>query len=224
MDSFQKWNKSQPTLRKMLEAKGKIAEALPLFFQQHAQVHSAAMAKETGVSLQDEVLAGLTEDQIRFTPQGMNSIGWLIWHMARTEDVAMNVLVAECPQVIEDSAWLGRLDLKRHDIGAGMNDAEVAELSTQLPIDALLAYRIAVGQRTREIVKNLTPAQADARVNADHIQQVFARGALVQAGTFVAEYWHGKRKAFLLSMPATRHCYFHLQHARDVRKKLGIRT
>ena len=55
MDSFQKWNKKQPTLKKMLEAKGRIAEALPLFFQQHAQVHSAAMAEETGISLQDEV-------------------------------------------------------------------------------------------------------------------------------------------------------------------------
>jgi hypothetical protein len=208
----------------MLEAKGKIEQALPLFFQQHAQVHSAAMTKETGISLQDEVLAGLTEDQLRYTPEGMNSIVWLIWHIARTEDVAMNVLVAEGSQVIEDPTWLGRLNLKRHDIGAGMSGAEVTELSAQLPVDALLAYRIAVGRRTRDIVKTLTPAQADTKVNSDHIQQVFAKGALVQAGNFVAEYWYGKRKAFLLSMPATRHCYLHLQHARDVRKKLGMRT
>lgn len=44
-------------------------------------------------------LHGLPDDQLRLRPQGWNSIAYLLWHMARCEDVAANVVVAQRPQV-----------------------------------------------------------------------------------------------------------------------------
>ena len=37
----------------------------------------------------DRWLGGLTEAQLRVRPPGLNSIIWLLWHMARTEDAAV---------------------------------------------------------------------------------------------------------------------------------------
>ena len=37
----------------------------------------------------DRWLGGLSEDQLRVRPAGLNSIIWLLWHMARTEDAAV---------------------------------------------------------------------------------------------------------------------------------------
>jgi hypothetical protein len=75
--------------------------------------------------------------------------------------------------------------------------------------------------RTREIVRNLQPADVEERVDAARIQALLSAGALVEEAYSLTEYWGGKRKTALLAMPATRHSLTHLNHARLVRKKLG---
>ncbi len=223
MNAWQQWSERQDCLdTALLHDDRPFEEALPLFFQQHAEVHSAALVPGTTWSCEDEVLAGLTDDQVRHKFDHMNTIVWLVWHIARTEDVAMNILVGERPQVLETENWLERLRISRRDTGGAMNDDEVIQLSAQLPMEEVRAYRLAVGQRTRQVVSTLTPAEAQIRVNAGHIEQVFARNALVPAANSIAEYWHGKRKQDLLTMPATRHSLFHLGHVREVRWTLGL--
>jgi hypothetical protein len=202
----------QPELWRLLHTRGQWNDARPLFLRQHAMLHSAAVEPAVEWSYEDTVLEGLTENQMRMQPgEGMNSLTWLIWHIARTEDVTMNFLVAGRSQVLDDANWLEQLNLERRDIGTGMNDAEVAGISARVHIPALCAYRVAVGRRTREIARNLQPAEAEERA-----------GALAEAAFGLIEYWSGKRKTALLAMPATRHSLTHLNHARLVRKKLGL--
>jgi len=48
------------------------------------------------------ILDALTDDQIRSRPDAaVNSIAWLLWHVARGEDVYMNRLLADRSQVLE---------------------------------------------------------------------------------------------------------------------------
>jgi hypothetical protein len=61
-----------------------------------------------GGSFADRVFGGLTDDQMRLRPaKGLNSLAWLLWHMARTEDVVVNVVIGRESQVLDD-AWLER--------------------------------------------------------------------------------------------------------------------
>ena len=223
MDMRQQLLQQQTKLHRILHTRGQWSNAQPLFLRQHAMLHSAAMEAGSAWSYEDAILKGLSEDQARLQPgEGMNSIAWLIWHIARIEDVTMNFLVAGRPQVLDEESWLEQLHLDRRDVGTSMNDAEVADISAQIHIPALRAYRVAVGRRTREICRNLQPAEAEERVDTTHIQALVSAGTLAEGAYDLAEYWSGKRKTALLGMPATRHSLTHLNQALLVRKKLGL--
>ncbi len=223
MDSHrQHWARQQQLFRQALSTKERHQEAIRLFLSQHAMVHSASMAQSGEWSFEDEVLDGLSEIQLRSRPtEGTNSIAWLIWHMARIEDVTMNVLIAGRPQVLNELDWLEQLDLKRRDVGTSMNENEVADFSDQVELIALRKYRVAVGRRTREIVTTLQPAELRERIDPTNVQRLLAEGALAEAAYGLAQAWGGWRKAGLLTMPATRHNFTHLNEARRIRHKLG---
>lgn len=214
------WARQQQEVRHLL-AHGRHDEAVRLWLRQHAMVHAAAMAREGGWSFQDEVLEGLTDEQIRRQPGvGTNSIAWLLWHIARIEDVTMNLLVAGRPQVLDEDAWLARLGLTSQDVGTAMGDADVAEVSGRLDLEALRAYRVAVGQRTRTIVRALQPWDLRAVVEPSHVQTLLAAGALADAAHGLADTWGGWKKVRFLLMPATRHSFTHLNEARRLRGKV----
>src|SRR5437868_11897107 len=96
---------------------------------QHARAHTAAVGG-ADLSSQDNMLRGVTEEQMRVRPQpGFNSLAWLLWHMTRTEDIAANVIIAERPQVFDEGDWAARLNVSRRDLGSGMTDSEVDEFN-----------------------------------------------------------------------------------------------
>ena len=50
-------------------------------------------------------------DQMRLRPHPqLNSIAWLLWHMARSEDMGVNRLIANRPDVLTGDGWASRLD------------------------------------------------------------------------------------------------------------------
>ena len=131
-------------------------DAVNFFLIGHGRLHSADVAG--GIPYADRVFAGLSDDQMRTRPgKGLNSLVWLLWHMARTEDVTVNLVVAG----LLDENWLRRLNVPWRTIGTGMTDDEVSELSTRADVAAVRAYRSGVGLRTREVVTALRPEAWD---------------------------------------------------------------
>ncbi len=96
MDPARKnWNIRQKKLRTFLTNPVNYHQAIDLFLQQHAEVHSARMSSVGSWSFEDEVFNDMADSQIRCIPDQMeHSIVWIIWHLARIEDVTMNLLVA----------------------------------------------------------------------------------------------------------------------------------
>lgn len=87
-----------------------------------------------------DLLGKLSEAQVRGRPHpGVNTVAWLLWHTARVEDVGVNRFIADRPQVLEDR-WLDRLGVPRRDVGTGMNDAEVDDLSARIDLQALRGH------------------------------------------------------------------------------------
>jgi DinB superfamily len=71
--------------------------------------------------------AQLTDTQVRLRPHpSMNSIAWLLWHIARSKDMGVDRLIANRSDVLHGGGWAPRLNMSRRDMGTGMTDEEVA--------------------------------------------------------------------------------------------------
>jgi hypothetical protein len=102
---------------------------------------------------------------------GVNSLAWLLWHMTRAEDVGLNVIIAQRPQVLDEGDWLSRMNILRRDVGTGMTALEVDAFNKRISVEALLAYRVAVGRRTREIIQALPLEVLDEVIDRGLVQR-----------------------------------------------------
>src|SRR5215470_13259143 len=115
-------------------------DARDLFLDQHAVVHTAAVGGNK-MSAAERTLGGLTDDQMRVRPrEDLNSLAWIMFHIARAEDIFLNPVLAGRDQVF-DEAWKRRLRITRTDFGIGMSSTDVTELTRQIDIGALREYR-----------------------------------------------------------------------------------
>jgi hypothetical protein len=219
-------NQQQTALRNMMTSFDNHEEAIRKFLHHHACLHSIKMVeaeKDTSHiwSYEDVILNDLDSDQIRTIPKNIeHSIAWCIWHLARIEDIAINLLVAGTQQVYLKDNWIDRLNVEYLDSGNEMDPQDISRLSEQIDINALRTYRVAVGCRTREIVRDLQPSHIKARVDPIRIQQVKKQGALVESAYAIATYWSRRNIAGLLLMPATRHNLVHLNEASRIKEML----
>jgi hypothetical protein len=194
-------------------------DAVPFFLEQHARLHAADVAD--GASLADRILAGLTDDQMRLRPKGMNSLAWLLWHMARTEDVSVNRVITDGRQVF-DETWARRLGVSRPDIGTGMSDEEVSELTKRIDVAAAHAYRSAVGRRTRDVVQTVSPAAWGETVGAGDVARAQRDGAIGPHAGWLVDFWQNHSRAARLGTVGIMHNALHLGEAQTLRSVLGL--
>jgi len=197
-----------------------IMDAILFFLEQHARLHAADVPD--GASVADRILGGLTDDQMRLRPaKGTNSLAWLLWHMARTEDVSVNRVVTDGRQVFDES-WARRLGVSRLDIGTGMTDEEVAELTTRIDVAAARAYRRAVGRRTREVVQAVAPAAWAETVGAGDVARAQRDGAIGPRAGWLLDFWQNHSRAARLGTVGLMHNALHLGEAQTLRSVLGL--
>lgn len=222
MDNPRKlWNAGQQTLRRALAAHD-YPKAIEQFLIQHAMVHSPNVSGTDIWSFEDELWQGLTEEAFRtIPPGGEHSIAWILFHIARIEDITMNLLVAETPQLYHQAGWAKKLNSTIPHSANRMDEESVLRLSTSLNLKALRDYRLAVGKRTRQIVPKIKRDEFDQKVNVLHLQKVLAEGAVIREAMEIVNYWSKRTIAGLLLMPPTRHNFLHLNEALRVKKKLG---
>jgi hypothetical protein len=195
--------KGQTDLRRLLTSSDQFGPAIQLFLHQHAMLHSAKMAGTELWSFEDEVLEGMTDEQVCRVPR--------------------NALVAGSPQVLLQDNWLERLKVTICHTGNAMSVQEVAAFSLAVDVPALRAYRLAVGRQTRQVVQQLQPEELKRKVDPACIRQVWEQGAVLEAARDIVDYWSKRDVAGLLLMPATRHNLIHLNEAFEIRQKL-LRT
>lgn len=193
-----------------------------LFLIQHARAHTAEVGG-ADLSVQDNILRDLTDDQIRSSPQpGFNSLAWLIWHMTRTEDFGANFILAGRPQVFAEGGWAGKMNILHRYLGSGMTEQEVAEFNQRINVPALIAYRAAVGRRTQEILRVLSPEVLGEVIDVNLIQRMRDAGAFGPHAEWVTARWQGKRKAFILTHTVLGHAFLHWGQGEIVRGLLGF--
>ncbi|KRF23340.1 DUF664 domain-containing protein [Phycicoccus sp. Soil803] len=105
-----------------------------------------------------DAVDGLTPDQLAERPSDRaNSIGWLVWHLARVQDDHV-AAVADREQVWTGEGWHERFGLPfdAEDTGYGHTSEQVAQVRGLTP-DDLVGYLEAVHAVTVDFVRPLTP-------------------------------------------------------------------
>src|SRR5438552_7930541 len=166
-----------------------------LCLDQHAAMHSAAVGGNK-MSAAERAFVGLTDEQMRVRPrEDLNSLAWLMWHIARAEDIMVGGVIAGGDQVFGD-AWMKRLNIARKDFGIGMKSPEVTDLTKQIDVAALREYRDAVGKRTREIVGGFKDADWGGNIEVAALERVAGQGAMPAP---LVKVFGGRPRAAVLS-------------------------
>lgn len=215
------WNGWHRELHTALKT-GDRDKAVETFINLHAMVHSRRISKDGLHSFEDELLDGITPIQFRQTPPHFShSIAWIIWHLARIEDITMNILIADSQQIFDRDSWADKLNIKAAHAGNNMPHSQMLKISQQIDFEELRKYRQAVGRQTRKIVKKIRPEQYQQAVDPARIKRIRDERAMLPEAEGVVKYWSRRTIAGLLLMPPTRHCFFHLNEAGRIRQKLS---
>lgn len=113
-----------------------------------------------------DVVGGLDAEQLRWRPRAAaNSIGWLVWHLSRVQDVHISE-VLDAEQLWVGGAWAAGFGLEPDpsNHGYGHTPDEVAAVQPTSS-DTVQAYFDAVHARTSSYVARLNEGDLDRVVD-----------------------------------------------------------
>lgn len=143
-----------------------------------------------------EAVDGLSEEQLthRVDPQA-NTIGWLVWHLARVEDISLAEAFGG-EQVWSSAGWGERFGLpfEASDIGYG-HDADQVAAVRGVPADLLSGYYDTVARRTADHLRFVDADGLDRVVDRSFDPPVTLSVRLVSVLEDVAQ--HAGQAAFL---------------------------
>jgi hypothetical protein len=113
-----------------------------------------------------------------------------------------------------------RLNLSIRDVGTGMGDAEVSDLSAQLDLAALRDYYTAVGRRTLEVVRSLRPEALDELPDLERLR---AAGVFRENAVRLIAERERETKGWWLGQLGIAHSQSHRGQAVTIRLLQGIR-
>ena len=172
----------------------------------------------------DRVLAELTDARLRARPQGQNSIAWLLWHVARAEDIGVNAFACDRPQVFDEGDWAKRIDSGRRDLGTSMTSDEVTAFSASVDVGAIRDYWRAVGDRTLDTVRRDGAACWDTPVDPARMRRIIREDGDYGPGVDpnrVETLYAGMTRGWAFAHLALTHTFGHFSEAGVVRGMLG---
>ncbi len=107
-----RFNIEHALLRKALGDPTHPGPGRELFLRVHACVHTREVSGANAPTYADDILAGMSETAWRGIPPGCeHSVAWIVWHMSRIEDAAMNIVLANREQVFTEGGWQRKLGI-----------------------------------------------------------------------------------------------------------------
>lgn len=198
-------------LEKIIRKKDKLSQAKSMFLDIHANLHLS----EAEGAVQNEVdnlISDLNENEYAIMPKIKDeTIAWVIWHIARIEDLTINMLVAGKDQLF-NAKWQARMNVSITDTGNALTDDEIMSFSHSINIKEMLCYWNAVGESTKEIVNSLQAEDMKRKVSPADLERILNSGGVTEQkdSFWLLDFWGKKDVAGILLMPPTRHVMLHL--------------
>jgi len=165
----------------------------------------------------------VTPDQMKERPGGEgNSIAWVMWHMARTEDVIINAMILGEPQLLDSGGWSAKIGIDDQRIGTGFDDNEVEDFCRVVDVKTLDLYWQAVAESTTTWLKSIDPARLDEKPDADAVAAALPEGTFGPNNAGL-QVWAGSSAGRLVGGPIISHGYMHVGEMTTIRSRLGAR-
>lgn len=206
------WSCRHKKLNQVIRNTKYFTEAIEMILDLHKDLHPFIVSGLNGRNLIDTLLDDLKQNEYAVMPTSKDeTIAWAIWHIARIEDLTMNILVNNGTQIFNES-WKMRMNSSISDTGNAMSDDEIMNFSKRIDISELLKYRNEVGMRSREIVRNLHPADMKRKILPDATSRVLREGGVTEQtdSIWLLDFWGKKDVSGIILMPLTRHQTLHL--------------
>lgn len=114
-----------------------------------------ALDKENGFLL--DALDGLGPEELGWQPAvDANSIGWILWHMVRVEDMWIQFFAQFQTELWETEGWHEKFGLPTRDNGFG-HTADQVNSFPGVDLSEFLQYRAVVRQATLAYLETLAP-------------------------------------------------------------------
>lgn len=212
-------------LNQIIRKKQRTEDAIKIFLDIHNQLHRSNI-KDREENETDRLFGDLEPWEYAVMPgREDETIAWVVWHIARIEDLTMGILAARGDQLFNED-WCRKINSPIKDTGNALSDEEIMAFSKQVNCQELLDYRSAVGERTREIVSRFTIEDMKREVNQADLMKIQREGGvtLQKDSEWLLEFWGTKDVAGLLLMPPTRHVMLHLNDCCKWKEKIRTRT
>lgn len=206
------WSSCHKELNKVIRKKENSTSVIEMILDLHKELHTSKVSQSKDNNTIDTLFGDLQRNEYAIMPTSKDeTIAWAIWHIARIEDLTMNILVKNDTQIF-DEAWKKRMHITISDTGNAMTDDEIMNFSKQVCIDELLAYRNVVGIKSREIIKTLRPGDMKRRISPEGISRILHEGGVTEQADsiWLLDFWAKKDVAGIILMPLTRHQTLHL--------------
>ncbi len=182
----------------------------------------AAEYRDLRTMFERTVLAPTPGELLTRRPDGRgNSIAWLVWHLARVEDVVIHVVVRGERSVLAAGDWGRRMGFPDERVGTGFTEAEVETFGRTADPAQVDAYWQAVRGATAAWLAGV-PLEA-----LEAVPDVDARLASVPpivppAAEWLLKLWRGRPAGWFLRFPVIDHGFLHLGQMQEIRARLGI--
>jgi len=114
----------------------------------------------------EKAIDGLTQDDLNHLPNpDCNSIGWLIWHLTRVQDLAISDLIGKEQRWIVEK-WYSKFSRNPdpNDWGVGHSSEDVSNFQSP-DSKTLLGYYYAVLKQTKEYIDKLSIAELGREID-----------------------------------------------------------
>jgi len=146
----------------------------------------------------------LNAEQLAWKPApNTNPIGFLFWHLIRTEDNMINGIQGK-PTIWESEKWNEKLGMDARAQGTGFEEPDVDKVAA-LPLSEVIAYAERVTGSIEDYIKSLDDAGLDRAPNPERPR--WTVGMMLRNFVIAHGWWHlGEIKYLkgMQGMPAAR--------------------
>jgi predicted O-linked N-acetylglucosamine transferase (SPINDLY family) len=186
----------------------------------HALLHEKSIIKQNEKTYYDYLWENLNESTCKIISKKETSVAWNICHITRIEDLTSNILMAGKDQIFDDHVQK-ELGITIKDTGNAMTVSEIEIFNKQINLQALKAYRKAVGKSAQKILAKLQFSDLKRKVEKADIEKIRSVGGVTndEKSSWLLNFWGRKNMLGLITMPVTKHQIVHLNDCFNIKAR-----
>ena len=204
-------------IKNELKFKDTISQALYL----HSLVHVSKMSGSKEQTYEDDLWEGLSEEVAKTAVNKKGrTVVYGIWHSTRIEDITASILIDNSKQIL-DKSWIKKINSSISDTGNQLSSQEILSFSNAININELRNYRLEVGRKTQEIIKELKFSDLKRKFPKENLEIIFHEKAVAKHpdAEWLVDFWGKKDVAGIIFMPLTRHHIVHINESNQAKSR-----